>query len=114
MTPQELMRHLRARGIQITTDGKALRLRGPRHVITPTLRQRIMERKREIIVALDRMPSQGELERICYSAVSAYPNVDATRLRRFLEVARDPAWCTEQMARHLARRMAEGMLEVGR
>lgn len=114
MTLQELMRDLRARGIQITTDGEALRLRGSRHVITPTLRQRIMERKREIIVALSRMPSRGELERICHGAVSAYPNVDATRLRSFLEVAEDPAWCTERVARHLARRMAEGMLEVGR
>jgi hypothetical protein len=69
-----------------------------------------MERKLEIIDALDRMPSPGDLARVCRRAVADYPGVDPQRVARFLEFAQDPAWCTELVARHFARRMAEGLI----
>jgi len=56
------------------------------------------------------MPSRAELERICRRATADYPSVEPERLRRFLEVADDPEWCTERAARHLARRMQEGLI----
>jgi len=54
-----------------------------------------------------------ELERICRRAVADYPNVDPARLRRFLETAEDPEWCSERVARHIARRMYEGLIREG-
>jgi hypothetical protein len=47
---------------------------------------------------------------ICRRAVADYPAIPAERLRRFLEVAEDPEWCSERIARLLARRMAEGLI----
>lgn len=60
-------------------------------------------------VATVESPSNTELRRICAKAVHGF-GIDPDRLRRFLEVADDPAWCTERAARHLARRMSEGWL----
>lgn len=59
------------------------------------------------------MPSRPELERICRRAVADYPSVDPERLRRFLEVSEDPMWCSERTARHIARRMSEGLIREG-
>ena len=56
------------------------------------------------------VPTREELARICRRATAKYPSVEPERLRRFLEVAEDPEWCTERVARHLARRMAEGVI----
>jgi len=58
-------------------------------------------------------PMQNGLERICRRAVADYPDVSPERLRRFLEVAEDPEWCSERIARHLARRMSEGLIREG-
>jgi len=58
----------------------------------------------------DEMPSRPELERICRRAVADYPDVSPDQLRRFLEVAEDPEWCSERVARHIARRMSEGLI----
>ena len=68
------------------------------------------------IRAPKRMPSRGQLEAICRRAVADYPAIPAERLRRLLEVAEDPEWCSERVARHIARRMAEGLIvwEPGR
>lgn len=65
------------------------------------------------IVAPDEMPSRAELERICRRATADYPSVEPERLRGFLETADDPGWTTERAARHLARRMAEGLIREG-
>lgn len=51
-----------------------------------------------------------QLELMCRRAASGYPGVDSRQLQRFLETAEDPAWCTERVARHLARRIAEGLI----
>jgi len=56
------------------------------------------------------MPTRAELAQICRLAVAEYPDIDPERLRRFLECAEDPAWCSERVARHIARRMAEGLI----
>lgn len=56
------------------------------------------------------MPGRAELERICRLAVAGYPSVSADTLAGFLIEAQDPAWCTERVARHLARRMQEGLI----
>lgn len=66
--------------------------------------------QKEQIPEFSRMPSRAELERICRRAVSNYTNVDADPLRRFLEIAGDPVWCSEIWARRLAKRMADGMI----
>jgi len=58
----------------------------------------------------DRMPDPRQLEAICRRAVADYPDVEPERLRRFLEVAEDPEWCSERVARHIARRMSEGLI----
>lgn len=55
-------------------------------------------------------PTPAALLDICRRAVADYPTVPAERLRRFLEVAEDPEWCSERVARHIARRMAEGLV----
>lgn len=62
------------------------------------------------VVAPDQMPSRPELDAICRRAVADFPNVDPARLRRFLETAEDPAWCSERVARHIARRISEGLI----
>ena len=59
------------------------------------------------------MPDPRQLDAICRRAVSDYPGVDAGRLREFLQISEDPAWCTERVARHIARRMAEGLIREG-
>lgn len=56
------------------------------------------------------MPSPAELTRNCRHAVAGLPNVDADRLRRFLETAEDPEWCSERVARVIAMRMAQGLI----
>jgi hypothetical protein len=56
------------------------------------------------------MPDPRHLDAICRRAVSDYPGVDAGRLREFLQISEDPAWCTERIARQIARRMAEGLI----
>lgn len=56
------------------------------------------------------MPSPEQLQALCRRAVADYPTIPAERLRRFLEVAEDPEWCSERIARLLARRMAEGLV----
>ena len=56
------------------------------------------------------MPSRAELARICRRATSDYPSIEPARLRRFLEVAEFPEWTSERAARHLARRMSEGLI----
>ena len=56
------------------------------------------------------MPSREEVTRICRRATADYPSIDPARLRCFLEIAEDSEWCTERAARHLARRMSEGLI----
>lgn len=56
------------------------------------------------------MPDPQHLDSICRRAVAEHPDVDPDRLRRFLEVAEDPEWACERVARHIARRMAEGLI----
>ena len=58
-------------------------------------------------------PPGHQLEGICRRAAADYPNVDPARLRRFLEVAEDPEWCSERVARHIARRMQQGLIREG-
>ena len=58
------------------------------------------------------MPSREELARICRRATADYPSVEPERLRRFLEIAQDPEWTTERAARHLARRISEGLIRL--
>ena len=53
-----------------------------------------------------------QLELMCRRTASGYSGVDPRQLQRFLEAADDPAWCTERVARHLARRMAEGLINL--
>lgn len=60
--------------------------------------------------ATPEMPSHPQLDRICRRAVADYPDVPADRLLAFLVEAEDPHWCTEKVARHLARRMSEGLI----
>lgn len=60
-----------------------------------------------------KLPSGPELEAICRRAVSGFPSITPERLRHFLEVAQNPAWTTEKAARHLARRMQQGLLCFG-
>lgn len=55
-------------------------------------------------------PSPSELAEICRRAVCDYPTIPAMRLQKFLEVAEDPCWCTEQTARLIAQRMSEGLI----
>lgn len=55
-------------------------------------------------------PSKAKLNQTCYRAVAEYPSVDPDQLWRFLEVADDPTWCSERVAKHIARRMSEGLL----
>ena len=57
-----------------------------------------------------RMPHPRQLEMICRRAVRDCPDVDPARLQRFLETAEDAAWCSERVARHVARRMEEGLI----
>ena len=61
-------------------------------------------------VATQPARSRPELEAVCRRVVADFPKVDPARLRRFLEVAEDPAWCSERVAQHLARRMHEGLI----
>ena len=58
-----------------------------------------------------RMPDPRQLEMICRRAVRDFPDVDPDRLRRFLETAEDPEWCSERVARHIACRMADGLIK---
>jgi len=58
-----------------------------------------------------RMPSPADLLRVCRLAVVDYPTIDAARLQKFLEVAQDPTWCSERVARLIARRMSEGVIQ---
>jgi len=64
----------------------------------------------EHIPEFSRMPNRAELERICRRAVADYPDVSADHLLAFLVEAQDPQWATERVARHLARRMSEGLI----
>ena len=112
MSAQELLTDLQSKGIQITADGDRLKIKAPRGTVTPELRERLAAHKPDILAALS-MPSRPELDSICRRAVRDYPHVDTARLRRFLEVAQDPHWCTERVARHIARRMAEGLIREG-
>lgn len=66
-------------------------------------------KQKEQIPEFSRMPARPELERICRRACSGL-DVDPDRLRRFLEIAEDPAWTTPECARRLAERMAEGFI----
>ena len=108
MSAVELLTELEARGVYVTADGDRLKIRAPKGTITPELRERLEENKPEIISAL--MPSRPELDAICRRACRDFPDVEPARLREFLEVAEDPEWCSERVARHLARRMAEGVI----
>ena len=58
------------------------------------------------------MPSRAELQHICIVATANFPAIEPYWLVRFLEVADDPEWCTERAARHLARRMSEGLINA--
>ena len=69
--------------------------------------------QKEHMSDFSRMPSKAELERICRRATAEYPSVEPGRLRRFLEVAEDPAWCSEPVARHIAKRMQRGLIGEG-
>ena len=109
MSAAELLTELQTQGVQITADGDRLRIRAPRGTMTPELRERLAKSKPDILAALS-MPDRPELDRICRKAVADYPDVEPARLRRFIEVAEDPEWCTERVARHLARRMSEGLI----
>jgi len=66
--------------------------------------------QKEHIADFSRMPSRAELERICRRAVADYPSIEPERVQRFIEVVDDPEWCTERVARHIARRMSEGLI----
>ena len=105
----ELLTELESQGVKITAEGERLKIKAPRGTLTRELRERLAASKPDIIAALS-MPARPELERICRRACANFPDVDSDRVRRFLEVAEDPAWCTERVARHIARRMAEGLI----
>ena len=62
-------------------------------------------------LATEPVRSRPELDAVCRRAVADFPEVDPARLRQFLEVAEDPVWCTERVARHIARRMADGLIK---
>ena len=61
-------------------------------------------------VATDPMPDRAELVAVCRRAVRDFPDVDPERLFRFLQVAEDPEWCSERVARHIAKRMQQGLI----
>ena len=61
-------------------------------------------------VATDPMPDRAELGAVCRRAVRDFPDVDPERLFRFLQVAEDPEWCSERVARHIAKRMQQGLI----
>jgi len=109
MSAAELLTDLQQRGVTITAEGDRLKIKAPRGILTQELRERLAKSKPDIIAALT-MPSRPELDAICRKAVADYPDVDPARLRRFLEVAEDPQWTTERVARHLARRILEGLI----
>jgi len=112
MSTAELLTDLQSRGVTITAEGDRLKIKAPKGTITPELRERLTASKSDIIAALQ-MPSRPELEAICRRACADFPDVEPERLRRFLEVAEDPEWCSERIARHLARRMSEGLIREG-
>ena len=64
-------------------------------------------------VATDPMPDRAELVAVCRRAARDFPDVDPARLFRFLQVAEDPEWCSERVARHIARRMQQGLIREG-
>lgn len=105
----ELLTELESQGVKITAEGDRLKIKAPKGTITEKLRQRLTAHKPEIIAALS-MAARPELARICHRAVADYPDVDADHLMAFLIEAQDAQWETERIARHLARRMAEGMI----
>jgi len=112
MSAVELLTELQRRGVQVTAEGDRLKIKGPRGAVSPELRQRLAASKPAMLAVL-KVSSDSEMMALCRRACAGL-NVDPARLASFLMVAEDPAWCTERVARHLARRMAEGMLEVGR
>lgn len=58
-----------------------------------------------------RMPDSRQMNTICLKVCLEFPDVDSLRLQRFLEAAEDPEWCNMRAARHLARRMSEGLID---
>jgi len=52
----------------------------------------------------------NELQTTCREATRGYPDVSAKRLFDFLTEADDPDWNTQDVARHIARRMYEGLI----
>lgn len=96
--------NFKASGREVSCQQKALSK-------TPLLNADLSKRATRSTDRTDRtMPSRPELERICRRVTAEYPRIGPERLRRFLEVAEDPAWCSERVARHIARRMSEGLI----
>lgn len=52
MTPAALLARLRALGVDLRADGDALRYRAPAGVLTPELRQELIEHKEELLELL--------------------------------------------------------------
>lgn len=108
MNTADLLMDLQSRGVEITAEGERLKIRAPEGAVTPELRARLVESKPAVLAVL-KVSSDSELMALCRRACAGLP-VDPVHLASFLVVAEDPAWCTERIARHLARRMAEGVI----
>ena len=59
------------------------------------------------------MTTQDNIDRTYLRAASAH-NVDPRRLRDFIESSGDPDWKTDEAARQIAKRMAEGLINQWR
>ncbi|MCJ9707086.1 condensation domain-containing protein, partial [Bradyrhizobium sp. SHOUNA76] len=59
MSSIELLTELRRRGIKILCDGDVLRIRGQNDQLTPSLRQRLLEQKSDIIALFTRLNETG-------------------------------------------------------
>lgn len=109
MNPRRLLAELRLMGIHITAADDRIKLKGPRELLTDELCEKVRNAKPRLL-ALLAMPSAEELVRLCRRAVADYPTVDPGTLLMFLCAAEMPEWCTDENARHIARRMSEGLI----
>ena len=101
----QLIAEAQSAGLRFMIEGDRVWIRGatpPAETLTE-----LRERKAELIKALA-LPD--DLDAVCRCAVASYPQIDEGRLARFLKVGEDPQWCSERVARHLARRMQEGLI----
>ena len=57
------------------------------------------------------MNEGAALMNLCREATTEYPRVEARDLYDFLVTADDPDWCTPKVAKQIAKRMQEGLIQ---